>query len=338
MKKSQYGILLAGSAALMWGVSGPMSQLLFTTNHVSVHWLIASKMLLSGALLVGAGLFTQKEKMLGIWRSWQNILSLLAFTAIGMVSMQFIYYQAVAVSDAATATILQFTSPILVVLYLALAERKLPARIDIIAVLLAIMGTYLIVTRGDLGHLAITPNGLFWGIAAAFAAAVYTLMPRNLIREFGAISTVGWSMLIGGIVMAPTVPVQEWVPHLTDAGVGAYLFILFFGTVIAYAMYLGSLKYTTATVASVLDSFEPLGAAILSILMFNRHFGPAELIGTGLIILTVIGMALLPHPNPQMHAAVKRTSSEQTTVDTPAALSMAPIGPQTMPAHKPNTR
>ena len=169
---------------MMWGVSGPMSQLLFATDHVSVHWLIASKMILAGIIVVAGGFLTQKDKMLGIWRSWHTILALLAFTAVGMVSMQFIYYQAIAVSDAATATILQFMSPILVVVYLAFAEHKLPSRIDMSAVVLAILGTYLIVTRGHIGHLAVTPVGLFWGIAAAFAAAVYTLGPRRVRRDF----------------------------------------------------------------------------------------------------------------------------------------------------------
>ncbi|WP_196812027.1 EamA family transporter, partial [Schleiferilactobacillus shenzhenensis] len=289
MKKSQYGILLAGAAAMMWGVSGPMSQLLFASDHVSVHWLIASKMILAGTIVVAGGFLTQKEKMLGIWRTWRNIWALLAFTAIGMVSMQFIYYQAIAVSDAATTTILQFMSPIIVVFYLAVAEHKRPSRIDMAAVALAIAGTYLIVTRGRFGHLAITPLGLFWGIASAFAAAVYTLGPRRLIREFGAIATVGWSMLLGGLAMAPTVPVHEWVPHLSPAGIAAYLFILIFGTVLAYAMYLGSLRFTTATVVSILDSFEPLGAAVLSVVMFNRRFNPMEMLGIALIILTVIG-------------------------------------------------
>ncbi|KRM28649.1 EamA family transporter [Schleiferilactobacillus harbinensis] len=320
MKKSQYGILLAGAAAMMWGVSGPMSQLLFATDHVSVHWLIASKMILAGIIVVAGGFLTQKDKMLGIWRSWHTILALLAFTAVGMVSMQFIYYQAIAVSDAATATILQFMSPILVVVYLAFAEHKLPSRIDMSAVVLAILGTYLIVTRGHIGHLAVTPVGLFWGIAAAFAAAVYTLGPRNLIREFGAISTVGWSMLIGGIAMAPTVPAQEWIPHLSTPGLLAYLFILIFGTVIAYAMYLGSLRFTNATVVSVLDSFEPLGAAILSVVMFNRHFSIAELLGILLIIMTVVGMSFLPQRNVQMAQAAART---------------APVPPNLQPAAAP---
>lgn len=42
------GILLAAVGAILWGVSGPIAQWLFTTRQLSLVWLIESKMLISG--------------------------------------------------------------------------------------------------------------------------------------------------------------------------------------------------------------------------------------------------------------------------------------------------
>lgn len=288
------GILLAAVGAILWGVSGPIAQWLFTTRQLSLVWLIESKMLISGVLLLlfAALLPKERQRLFALWHSWRSIVALLAFTIFGMVAMQFVYYKAVAVGNAATATILQFLSPVFIVLYTMLRERAVPRRADLIAVLVALVGTFLLVTGGQPTHLAISPAAFFWGVATGMAAAAYILLPIHLLAEYGAIAISGWAMTLGGLLFGLLHPGALQIPHLDLVGQLGYWFIVIPGTVVAYSLYLASLDYISATAVGLLDAFEPLAATVLSVLYLRVHFGWIEFGGTLLILSTVFILAL----------------------------------------------
>lgn len=66
------------------------------------------------------------------------------------------------------------------------------------------------------------------------------------------------------------------------------LCVLVIGTIIPFQLFTSALRYVKATTASMLDAFEPISATIGSILVFNMHFYLADMIGSVLIILSVI--------------------------------------------------
>lgn len=63
--------------------------------------------------------------------------------------------------------------------------------------------------------------------------------------------------------------------------------MVIFGTMFAYLFYLQSLRYIQPTTASVLGSFEPLSATMLSIIFLGVSFGVPETMGAVLILGTV---------------------------------------------------
>ncbi|MGF2127311.1 hypothetical protein ACQUEP_12750 [Enterococcus casseliflavus] len=55
MKKT-VGIVYACSAAALWAVSGIAGQILFTKYGISANWLVSTRLVLSGCLLLSIGL------------------------------------------------------------------------------------------------------------------------------------------------------------------------------------------------------------------------------------------------------------------------------------------
>lgn len=206
--------------------------------------------------------------------------------------MQFVYYKAVAVINAATATILQFLSPVFIVVHTMLRERAVPRCADLIAVLVALVGIFLLVTGGQPTHLAISPAAFFWGVATGMTAAAYVLLPIHLLAEYGAIAISGWAMTLGGLLFGLLHPGALQIPYLDLVGQLGYWFIVIPGTVVAYSLYLASLDYISATAVGLLDAFEPLAATVLSVLYLRVHFGWIEFGGTLLILSTVFILAL----------------------------------------------
>lgn len=290
---------MAASASLMWGISGPASEYLFDRG-VDVTWLIASKMLIAGVILSVYCILKDWRQFTAFWRSPKAVLHMAVFVLLGMVAMQYIYFQAVAVATAATATVLQYLSPILVMLWVALSTRTRPRRADLVTIALAFVGTVLVVTKGAVTSLAITPTALFWGVMSAVAAASYTLLPRWLIATYTGTVVSAWAMLLGGLGMNVVAPTWRHIPKMTGIMWANYGFIVIFGTICAYVLYLLSLNYIAPTAASLLEAFEPLGAVVTGFVFLHIQLSFWELVGGACILLAVALMTLLaprtPHP------------------------------------------
>ncbi len=76
---------------------------------------------------------------------------------------QLTYLEAIHATNAGTATVLQYLCPIGVLAYSCIKDRVAPTVSEIISMVLAIAGTFLIATHGQLNQLAITPKGLALG-------------------------------------------------------------------------------------------------------------------------------------------------------------------------------
>jgi drug/metabolite transporter (DMT)-like permease len=281
------GIGLAILGPLLWGISGTTAQFLFTSENVGANWLVSVRMLVSGILLVLFGLVTNAKANLVIWHHFNDAVKLIFFSFAGMAASQYTYFKAIEYGNAATATILQFLSPAVIILYLVVKTRRPPRRIDVFSLIMALTGTILLVTHGHLTTLAIPIRGLLWGLATAITASIYTLLPDKLLRTYGSIPVVGWSMLIGGASFSCFYRIWDHMPAFSWQTYGGVSFVVIFGTMFAYLFYLQSLSYIRPTVASVLGSFEPLSATILSIIFLGISFGLPETIGGGLILGTV---------------------------------------------------
>lgn len=131
------GIILVIIGAMLWGISGTVAQYLFQEKGFSAEWLVVIRLLASGLILLLYALMKDKQEIWAIWKSKHSILSLLLFSIIGMLGVQYTYFAAIKYGNAATATILQYLSPVIVTCYLALRTKKMPNLQEIIAVILA---------------------------------------------------------------------------------------------------------------------------------------------------------------------------------------------------------
>ncbi|MBA4494865.1 DMT family transporter [Paenactinomyces guangxiensis] len=282
------GFALVLTGAVLWGVSGTVAQHLFQNDGFTPEWLVVIRLLVSGILLLSAARFQNKHGLWAIWKSRHDRISLLLFGIIGMLGVQYTYFAAIQAGNAATATLLQYLAPVLITCYLAVRSRRLPSGKESVAVILALSGTFFLVTDGRVKDLSISEWALFWGIGSAFTLAFYTLQPSKLLAQWGATLVVGWGMIVGGVgfsFISPPWEIQgEW--NLKTALF--VVFVILFGTLIAFYCYLESLKYLRPSETSLLSCAEPLTAAIMSVVWLHVSFGTIEWMGALCIIATII--------------------------------------------------
>ncbi|GAY77024.1 permease of the drug/metabolite transporter (DMT) superfamily [Sporolactobacillus inulinus] len=143
------GMTLVLCGATLWGVSGNAAQYLFETQKVSAGWLTSVRMLTAGVLLLAImQCGKHRQQVWAIWKQRRSASSLVVFGLVGMIGSQYTYFEAVAAGNAATATLLQYLSPVLILLFSILFMRKKPKMIELTAMVIALLGVFFLVTKG----------------------------------------------------------------------------------------------------------------------------------------------------------------------------------------------
>ncbi|MGY5340506.1 DMT family transporter [Levilactobacillus spicheri] len=290
-RSRRLGLTEVISGGILWGASGTFAQAVFSRYQVPTLWLTGVRLLLAGLLLLLWYAAGHSRAVWALWRQPKMVGRLLLFSLLGMVPSQLTYFLAIAYGNAPTATVLQFLGPLFIIIYLALAHRTWPRRIDLLSIGIALLGTYLLVTNGHLTSLALAPRTLFWGLLAGVSSASYTLLPRRLLATFDARLVVGWAMLVGSLPFGGILVTTRL--HQTNGTViGGIAFIVIGGTMLAYLLYLKSLESLTPSTTGMLSAFEPLTATVLAVTLLGTPITGAEIVGGLCIIATTLLQAL----------------------------------------------
>lgn len=282
------GIILAVGGSILWGGSGVAAQFLLQDRGMTADYLTAIRTITAGLILLLIDRFVYSNNITNIWRDKASRYRLLFFGICGMMAVQYTYFAAIAYSNAPTGTIIQYLMPVVILLWIALRERKLPQPGQVFCAILAILGTALLVTHGSLTTLSISEKALFWGILSALAAACYTVSPRWLLMRWPSAQVVGWAMLIGGAAISLIYPPLSYPGTLDRDAILSLAYICILGTAIAFWAYVSSTKYILPQEASILNAMEPLASIVFSVLLLDVLFQLPEIAGTILIILPVL--------------------------------------------------
>jgi len=286
------GVLLASTACILWGISGVAASTLFITNaHITPLWLTQIRMVSAGMIMLVWAQLAGTRPM-KIWHQRHDTIQAIAYGLLGLIPVQLCYFEAVKVGNAPIATIIQFLGPFIISIYYFLFKHVKPRRAEAIGMLMAFIGTLLIVTHGHLNSLAISPVILFWGGLSAIGVATNTLIPRPLLPKYGALTITGWGLLIAGIFLMFLKP--AWTVQLSLTGFEWLLIIviILLGTVAPFFMFARSLSDILPTTASLLDAFEPLAATVFSVIFLNVNLTSFDLFGGILIILAVMALSM----------------------------------------------
>lgn len=276
----------------LWGVSGVCGQFLFQNKDVTASWLVPVRLMMAGIFMLCFYIWKDKKKAFAIWQKKENRRGILIYGLAGMMLCQYSYFQTIEWSNAGTATVIQYLGPALIVVWVCLQTRRLPERKEIIGVLLALLGIFLIATHGNPTSLALSGRALLMGLISAVSVVIYTVQPEKLQKQFPTPLILAWGMLIGGCVL--TVLFRPW--HQTvivDAQmVTTLLIVILLGTMASFSLYMTGVKLIGSVKASLYSCVEPVASMVLTAVWMKVQFTLPDIIGTVCIILTIIILAL----------------------------------------------
>ncbi|MDA2907987.1 DMT family transporter [Lactococcus lactis] len=230
----------------------------------------------------------QNQRFFDVWKSKKNMPTLFLYVFGGVFSVQYFYYVAIQLSNSATATILQYTAPVFIMLYLFIFQRQVPKPKSVLFVILAMIGVFLLITNGNIKHLSISPLALVTGLLAGVAVVIYSIIPRPLLDKYGALNMTGWGMMLAGIACNIFYPVWRINFRIEPLSIFYVLTISIVGTALAFLLLLRAFQLISPLVVSVATATEPLTSVFLSIPLFGLKLTLLEMVGIVMVIVSVI--------------------------------------------------
>ena len=291
MNKNIKGTIMVLAAGIAWGISGISGQYLMMQG-INVSLLTSVRLITSGILLTIAAIISQPQNFFRAIKQKKVLLSIAIFSLIGLLMNQYAYLTAIHYTNAGTTTVLQYVAPIIILTYVSAKNKQIPTISEVLAIVFAILGTFIIATHGHFEGLAITPKGFFWGLFSAITYSFYIVLPTKLIREFGSLTIIGLGMLMGGIVF-PIVTCSWQYSLILTPGTWLALFgIIIVGTVFAYTFFLKGTAIIGAVKGSLLAAIEPVSSVFFSVTIMHEIFYPIDFVGMIFIIVAVLIVSL----------------------------------------------
>ncbi|WP_394622018.1 DMT family transporter [Lentzea sp. JNUCC 0626] len=291
MPSKSTGLIAAAVSFISFGTSGA-----FVKPLLEAGWSPAAAVTLRA---LTAGLVLLPFVIVLMRGRWNLLLAarwpVLGMGLVGVAITQVLYFAAIARIPVATALLIEFLAPLILVGFTWAVSRKTPAPVVLIGSVLAVGGLVLVIGPGAIQ--AVDPLGLLAAFGAAIGCSVYFVIAARPNNGLPPVALAGAGLLlaapvlavIGGLGLLPFTatfgdvalfgtPVAWWVPLLIVAVIG---------TALAYASGITASGILGSRVASFIALLEVVSASIFAWLLLGEALSPLQLLG-GLLILAGI--------------------------------------------------
>jgi drug/metabolite transporter (DMT)-like permease len=303
-------------ASCAFGFSGPMAKAamdagLSPQQVASARICFAAAILLVGAALVRPSALRLRRRDLPV---------LLAYGLVGVALVQFLYFVAVSRLPVGVAMLLEYTSPVLVTLWVRYVRHTVLPRAAWYGVFLAMAGLIMVaeVWRGA----ALDTVGVLAGLTAAACGAAYFLLAERGVESSDPVGLVTWGLVIGAVAMLAVS--QPWaVPGRllrAPARFGAVhppvwlvlLIMAVVATVIAYLASGAALRHLPSSVVSVVSLLEPVVATTLAWVLLGQALSAVQVIGGVVLLGGALIVRLAGQPTAVVEPPPNQTGPNQT--------------------------
>jgi DME family drug/metabolite transporter len=294
------GYLYIASAAFLWGVAAALGRAAFTGRLLPrgqtlrpIDPLILSQSRATFSFIVL--LFA-----LVLLRGWKRLRLPLAdfrrmfvLGILGVAASNYLYYLAIQRTNVATAIILQYTAPILVLLYTVARGLQKPTMRRVGAVALAVTGIALVIGIFGSGGFRLDAIGVFAALGAAFSFAFYNVGGHSILARYDR-----WTVLLYVILSAALfwmVVNPPWKIAAAHYSAGQWFFLLVFSliSVLApFALYFAGLQHLEPTRAIVVSCLEPVFSIVIAALTLGEVMKPLQAVGIALVLVAIVVVQL----------------------------------------------
>ena len=224
-----------------------------------------------------------------------DIRRMFALGVLGVAASNYLYYLAIQRTNVATAIILQYTAPILVLLYSVARGLQKPNWQRVAAVGLAVAGIALVIGIFG-GGLRLDAIGVAAAVGAAFSFAFYNVGGHSILARYDR-----WTVLLYVILGASLfwlIVNPPWKIVAAHYSGGQWLFLLGFSliSVLApFSFYFAGLQHLEPTRAIVVSCLEPVFSIVIAAVALGEGMRPLQTLGIVLVLVAIVVVQLPDH-------------------------------------------
>lgn len=279
-------VALSATAAVFWGVSAAVAGGVFdvvSPSQVTQFRALAIALVFVPIVLVKGAPSTKGSRGL-----------LLAFgVTVGLVT--FTYYWAIDLLGIGPGATVQFSGPILVLIWSRFIGGQRYRRIVWVAALLALLGVGLVLRAWDVAEL--DPLGVIAGGLAALFFAIYLMLAEKLAHRLPAMAVTGYGFGIAAVLLVLVFPLQDFPTDLPARSWIELAVIAVFGSILPFFMEITAVRWLAAGLVGVIATLEPVVAALLGFLWLDQVLTPIQIVGSLLVVVSVATVSIVTESN-----------------------------------------
>ncbi|WP_156289852.1 DMT family transporter [Oceanobacillus salinisoli] len=268
---------------MVWGSNFVFGKML--VQDFSPALLTMLRLLFIVLFLIGLSSFKRHLKRV----NKSDLLAIFFLGVIGVFINQWSFFAGLQTADPTTSALILATTPILTsVLAAIFLKEKLTIRM-LIGSIVAIIGIYFVVAKGDLSSLHID-KGLLWIVITMITFAIMIIMTRLLSNRIDPLTITLYSNVVGLTVSIPFAFLLD-TPLQISSKASDWLFLIGTAVVvhgIATLVWNNNIRHVDASKAAILSNLEPFVAMIMGVILLYKPITGAEIIGALFIVGGVV--------------------------------------------------
>jgi len=287
------GYMMVMGASLFWGGSATAAKFLLNL-HLDTLLIVQTRVTFACLIMLPYLLITKP----GVLRVRPGDLWQFALLGIvGIAGSNFTYYFAIKESTVATAILIQYTAPLLVMAYAAYSREEKITGVKIAAALISLLGCFFAVGAYDLSLLKISPLGLLSAVASVFTFAFMNLYTRHLLSRYSLWTVTFYA--IGSAAAFWLIIQPPWVIATLNLGAdvwGGLTALAVVSVLIPHTLYFSGLRYVVASRAIITSTLEPVVAIVTAAFFLGEYLAFGQTIGALLVIGAIVLLQLRREP------------------------------------------
>jgi drug/metabolite transporter, DME family len=290
------GYAYIAAATFLWGIAATLGRAAFT-----------GRLLPSGQALppIDPLILSQSRTTISFlvllpvlqWRrGWRNLKlpaadfgRIVLLGVLGVAASNYLYYFAIQRTNVATAIILQYTAPVLVLLYMVARGIQKATLQRVAAVGLAVVGSALAIGVVGAGGFRLDAVGVIAAMLAAVSFAFYNVAGHQILTRYDR-----WIVLLyttfsaGAFWMIVNPPWKLAAAHYSGSQWGFLLVFAVVSVLGPFSLYFAGLQHLEPTRAIVASCLEPVFSIVLAAVLLGEALRPIQSLGIVIVLVAIV--------------------------------------------------
>lgn len=279
---SQSPFVLMPILLLMWGSLAAVSKLLL--NHLDSYQVLFYMYGIGAVAFLAIFLIKGRFRRLFAWKLSE--IGLLIVCGVLTFGYDYFYLRSLALIPAVEASMLNYLFPLFIVLFAIPMHGEKLNFMKTISIVMGFAGTILLITKGNLAHVAFTNwHGDLFAVLAALCWGLFTNFIKKNRQDM--MSSTLFITLVAFVLSAGTLLTSSrWIlPGHSDAYGVVWLSLS--NIIFGFFLYFRALKYSTASLIASFTFFTPFVTLVFIVWLLGEKLTVMDCLAAFLIIFSV---------------------------------------------------